>query len=148
MGMSNGFGTLSGLMCPLVVEALTTHKSADEWQKVFLIASLIHFSGVTFYAIFASGEKQPWAEPPAELEEGPSWNPLENAFKDSSGAPKQNGGPPLSYAEATTSLTETQPPSYGSATQEWQPVYETKQEMVQQPSTDRYMHGSVEEREY
>ena len=32
-------------------------------EKVYLIASVIHFLGVTFYAIFASGEKQPWAEP-------------------------------------------------------------------------------------
>lgn len=26
---------------------------------------MIHFCGVIFYAIFASGELQPWAEPPA-----------------------------------------------------------------------------------
>jgi hypothetical protein len=25
---------------------------------------LIHFAGVIFYGMFASGEKQPWAEPP------------------------------------------------------------------------------------
>lgn len=118
-------------------------QTADEWQKVFLIASFIHFGGVTFYAIFASGEKQPWAEPPPEAE-GPSWNPLENAFKDD--GPKPNGGPP---AEATTTLTETQPPTYGTTDYyPQQPMYETKQEMVQQPSTDRYMHGTMEEREY
>ncbi|CAF1568871.1 unnamed protein product, partial [Adineta steineri] len=35
----------------------------DEWAHVFLIASLIHFGGVIFYGMFASGEKQPWAEP-------------------------------------------------------------------------------------
>ena len=35
---------------------------------MFLIASLIHFSGVIFYGIFASGEKQPWAEPKEEVE--------------------------------------------------------------------------------
>lgn len=118
-------------------------QTADEWQKVFLIASFIHFGGVTFYAIFASGEKQPWAEPPPEAE-GPSWNPLENAFKDD--GPKPNGGPP---AEATTTLTETQPPTYGTTDYyPQQPTYETRQEMVQQPSTDRYMHGTMEEREY
>jgi hypothetical protein len=33
---------------------------------VFLIASLIHFGGVIFYGIFASGEKQPWADPKEE----------------------------------------------------------------------------------
>jgi hypothetical protein len=38
-------------------------KKREEWAHVFLIASLIHFGGVIFYGIFASGEKQPWAEP-------------------------------------------------------------------------------------
>jgi hypothetical protein len=36
----------------------------QEWETVYLIASFIHFVGVVFYAIFASGEQQPWAEPP------------------------------------------------------------------------------------
>jgi ACS family sodium-dependent inorganic phosphate cotransporter-like MFS transporter 6/7/8 len=33
-----------------------------------LIASIIHFGGVIFYGIFASGEKQPWADPKEESE--------------------------------------------------------------------------------
>ena len=40
-------------------------QAAGQWQTVFLIASFIHFGGVIFYAIFASGEKQPWADPPS-----------------------------------------------------------------------------------
>ncbi|CAG0919043.1 unnamed protein product, partial [Notodromas monacha] len=64
MGLSNGFGTLSGMICPKVVESLTENESSDDWRKVFIIASCVHFFGVTFYAIFASGELQPWAEPP------------------------------------------------------------------------------------
>lgn len=40
----------------------------EEWAHVFLIASLIHFGGVIFYGMFASGEKQPWAEPPTDYE--------------------------------------------------------------------------------
>ncbi|CAF4695761.1 unnamed protein product, partial [Didymodactylos carnosus] len=43
----------------------------EEWAHVFLIASLIHFAGVIFYGIFASGEKQPWAEPQEES----NWQP-------------------------------------------------------------------------
>ncbi|XP_055336533.1 vesicular glutamate transporter 1-like [Paramacrobiotus metropolitanus] len=66
MGFSNGVGTISGLMCPLVTESLTAHHSPEEWEKVFLIAAVIHICGVIFYGIFASGEKQPWADPPAE----------------------------------------------------------------------------------
>ncbi|NWH69480.1 VGLU1 protein, partial [Piaya cayana] len=63
MGLSNGVGTLSGMVCPLIVGALTRHKTREEWQWVFLIAALVHYAGVIFYGIFASGETQDWAEP-------------------------------------------------------------------------------------
>ncbi|XP_063050012.1 vesicular glutamate transporter 2.1-like [Engraulis encrasicolus] len=63
MGISNGVGTLSGMVCPLIVGAMTKHKTREEWQYVFLIASLVHYGGVIFYGLFASGEQQPWAEP-------------------------------------------------------------------------------------
>uniref|UniRef100_A0A4W5K1G3 Solute carrier family 17 member 6 n=1 Tax=Hucho hucho TaxID=62062 RepID=A0A4W5K1G3_9TELE len=63
MGISNGVGTLSGMVCPLIVGAMTKNKTREEWQWVFLIAALVHYGGVIFYGIFASGEKQPWADP-------------------------------------------------------------------------------------
>ncbi len=87
MGISNGVGTLSGLLCPIVVEKLTKKKvyindeefivkeknydynafvfqqEISEWEQVFVLAAMIHFGGVAFYAVFASGELQPWAEP-------------------------------------------------------------------------------------
>ncbi|KAM9272158.1 vesicular glutamate transporter 1-like [Cariama cristata] len=66
MGLSNGVGTLSGMVCPLIVGALTRHKTREEWQWVFLIAALVHYGGVIFYGVFASGEPQRWAEPPRE----------------------------------------------------------------------------------
>ncbi|KAF8564380.1 hypothetical protein P879_06671 [Paragonimus westermani] len=66
MGLSNGVGTISGMICPLTTELLTKGEQKDGWAIVFLIASLVHFAGVTFYALFASGEKQPWAETPDE----------------------------------------------------------------------------------
>ncbi|XP_039210004.1 vesicular glutamate transporter 3 [Crotalus tigris] len=69
MGISNGVGTLSGMVCPLIVGAMTKHKTREEWQNVFLIAALVHYSGVIFYAIFASGEKQEWADPESLNEE-------------------------------------------------------------------------------
>uniref|UniRef100_A0A0M3IKK3 MFS domain-containing protein n=1 Tax=Ascaris lumbricoides TaxID=6252 RepID=A0A0M3IKK3_ASCLU len=65
MGFSNGIGTLAGLTCPFVTEKFTA-RGAHGWEKVFLLASLIHFTGVTFYAVFASGELQEWAEPKEE----------------------------------------------------------------------------------
>ncbi|XP_006871188.1 PREDICTED: vesicular glutamate transporter 3 [Chrysochloris asiatica] len=63
MGISNGVGTLSGMVCPLIVGALTKHKTREEWQNVFVIAAMVHYSGVIFYGVFASGEKQDWADP-------------------------------------------------------------------------------------
>ncbi|EPB69574.1 transporter, major facilitator family protein [Ancylostoma ceylanicum] len=70
MGFSNGIGTLAGLTCPIVTEKFTAN-GAHGWEKVFLLASLIHFTGVTFYAVYASGELQDWAEPKDEEE---AWN--------------------------------------------------------------------------
>ncbi|KAF7661112.1 hypothetical protein LDENG_00269210 [Lucifuga dentata] len=69
MGISNGVGTLSGMVCPLIVGALTKHKTRLEWQNVFVIASMVHYSGVIFYAIFASGEQQDWANPESTSED-------------------------------------------------------------------------------
>ncbi|XP_060778911.1 vesicular glutamate transporter 3 [Neoarius graeffei] len=69
MGISNGVGTLSGMVCPLIVGALTKHKTRREWQNVFMIAAMVHYCGVIFYAIFASGEKQDWADPESTSEE-------------------------------------------------------------------------------
>ncbi|KAK7151967.1 hypothetical protein R3I94_008337 [Phoxinus phoxinus] len=69
MGISNGVGTLSGMVCPLIVGALTKHKTRLEWQHVFMIASMVHYTGVIFYAIFASGEKQDWADPESTSDE-------------------------------------------------------------------------------
>ncbi|XP_061679640.1 vesicular glutamate transporter 3 isoform X2 [Syngnathoides biaculeatus] len=69
MGISNGVGTLSGMVCPLIVGALTTHKTRLEWQNVFVIASMVHYTGVIFYASFASGEQQDWANPESTSEE-------------------------------------------------------------------------------
>ncbi|XP_047677995.1 vesicular glutamate transporter 3 isoform X1 [Tachysurus fulvidraco] len=69
MGISNGVGTLSGMVCPLIVGALTKHKTRREWQNVFVIAAMVHYCGVIFYGIFASGEKQDWADPESTSEE-------------------------------------------------------------------------------
>ena len=49
------------MICPITTEQITkSHDSRDElirqWQTIFCIASGIHFFGVIFYAIFASGE--------------------------------------------------------------------------------------------
>lgn len=112
MGMSNGVGTIAGIVCPVVVKELTKDGTAKEWENVFLISSIIHMAGVVFYAIFASGDLQPWAEPPTE--ETPSWNPLEGVFKDDK-CDNQNGSIPIAMTEikhvsyGTTEITAQNP---------------------------------------
>lgn len=75
MGMSNGVGTIAGLLVPIFVDNVTRHKDPLSWRKVFVTAACVHFVGVTFYAIFCSGELQPWADP--TVEEKAAWNPLD-----------------------------------------------------------------------
>lgn len=75
MGMSNGVGTIAGLLVPIFVDNITRHKDPLSWRKVFVTAACVHFVGVTFYAIFCSGELQEWADP--SLEEKAAWNPLD-----------------------------------------------------------------------
>lgn len=84
---------------------------------MFLIASLVHFSGVIFYALFASGEKQPWADPPEE----DTWKP-DKMVDDGK----------------TQGYGSVQPP----------PIFQTKQEMIQEANRDSYMNGTVKERDF
>lgn len=50
----------------------------DEWSVVFTIAALVHLFGITFYGIFASGELQPWADPPQP--DMPVWSPTKGGY--------------------------------------------------------------------
>jgi ACS family sodium-dependent inorganic phosphate cotransporter-like MFS transporter 6/7/8 len=146
-----------------------------EWQDVFIIAGLIHICGVIFYAIFASGELQPWAEPPKDVEhmqmqyqppiqtqieqtwppggDGPqppmtaTTNPFQqppgvdaNYDPWAAGAGGQNG--------SVTGLANSYQPSYGATDSQQTSFYETRAQYIQQPGTDRYMHGTVDDREY
>ncbi|XP_022814834.1 vesicular glutamate transporter 1 isoform X1 [Spodoptera litura] len=67
MGLSNGIGTIAGFVVPIVIDYMTQEKNQlekaiTEWRAVFLMGATVHFVGITIYAIFASGELQPWAE--------------------------------------------------------------------------------------
>lgn len=50
------------------------------WTTVFTLAACVHLCGCTFYGIFASGELQPWAEPPTE--EKQVWSPPMGAITE------------------------------------------------------------------
>uniref|UniRef100_A0AAQ5ZF85 Vesicular glutamate transporter 1 n=1 Tax=Amphiprion ocellaris TaxID=80972 RepID=A0AAQ5ZF85_AMPOC len=140
MGISNGVGTLSGMVCPLIVGAMTKHKTREEWQGVFLIASLVHYGGVIFYGLFASGEKQPWAdiEDTSEekcgiIDEDELANETEELYRGGGqyGAMSQqavgsNGG--------------------GGAGAGWVTDWDKSEEYVQPPGYNSYMYGGEEEK--
>jgi hypothetical protein len=74
-GLSNTFSTLSGIAAPLVASALTarvsgrarmyahtyTQNTLDEWRSVYWISAAILVFGALIFAVFASGQVQPWA---------------------------------------------------------------------------------------
>ncbi|XP_075857391.1 vesicular glutamate transporter 2 isoform X3 [Microcebus murinus] len=130
MGISNGVGTLSGMVCPIIVGAMTKNKSREEWQYVFLIAALVHYGGVIFYAIFASGEKQPWADPEETSEEKCGFI-HEDELDEETGDITQN------YINYGTTK------SYGATTQAnggWPDGWEKKEEFVQEEVQDSYSY--------
>ncbi|XP_051917136.1 vesicular glutamate transporter 2.2 [Hippocampus zosterae] len=129
MGISNGVGTLSGMVCPLIVGAMTKNKTREEWQYVFLIASLVHYGGVVFYGIFASGEKQPWADPEETSDEKCGFideDELAEETGDITQAYGAMGGPAKSYG-ATAQLN-------GGWVQDW----DKTEEYVQEPAGKMY----------
>ncbi|KAJ7427287.1 Vesicular glutamate transporter 2 [Willisornis vidua] len=128
MGISNGVGTLSGMVCPIIVGAMTKNKTREEWQYVFLIAALVHYGGVIFYGIFASGEKQPWADPEQTSEEKCGFI-HEDELAEETGDITQN------YVNYGTTK------SYGATTQVnggWPNGWEKREEFVQEEVQDSY----------
>lgn len=86
-------------------------QTREEWQWVFLIAALVHYAGVAFYGAFASGEPQPWAEPPREEAEPLAPGGLGSDEEEEEGEEEgaggvggggPPGGPPASYGATGT----------------------------------------------
>lgn len=127
-------------------------QTVEEWETVFLIASLIHFAGVTFYGIFASGEKQPWADPPDEDDVG---TPPAAKSPPPPLPPPQPQQPPHQLQQQAASAAAAGPASrpaemssYGATTGLGE-LYQTKMEMVQIPTVpleDICQNGFVRER--
>lgn len=61
MGIGNTFGTLPGILSPIITGYIVTTPNESEWQIVFYIASAIYLFGAIIYGIFATGDLQPWA---------------------------------------------------------------------------------------
>lgn len=159
MGLSNGVGTLAGMLCPVVTELLTKKGTADQWQTVFIIASVIHFLGIIFYGIFASGEQQHWAEPHGE----DTWKPEDTlkpdttgkfftygAFQEkspgykghSNGIIPMNGNIGNGHASFDSSSYSNETYNENDTSGQFSfdgPMYQTKEELVQVQSRDKYL---------
>ncbi|XP_023309809.1 vesicular glutamate transporter 1 [Anoplophora glabripennis] len=123
MGISNGIGTIAGCICPQVVHKIVpmddgqgshVQSKKQEWKIVFIISALIHYVGIIFYGIFASGELQPWAD--SSLEEKKQWNQMNEAMSVRKSPSKNNGllqrqpsGAITNYGAMETPL-ESKPP--------------------------------------
>lgn len=131
------------------VVSLLWFQTIQEWETVFLIASLIHFGGVTFYGIFASGEKQPWADPPETPDAPktpPAFPPPPPGYSYGGGGPSTTGAGGAGGAASRAAEMS----SYG-ATTAVNELYQTKVEMVQIPTVsleDIYQNGFVRERNH
>lgn len=149
-------------------------QTSEEWQKVFTIAGFIHLCGVIFYGIFASGELQPWSEPPPDPNHIPNWKIRQMSIKGGHPPPSEmNGdlqrmdsgemvhsqgyypsatgggpGPNMMDPNSNINLNNNNNPFYGATDVQQTSFYETRPQYSQPRPTDRYMHGSVEDREY
>ncbi|XP_076668137.1 major facilitator superfamily transporter 9 isoform X2 [Andrena cerasifolii] len=62
MGIGNTFATLPGVVSPILTGFIVQNKSPGEWRIVFIIAGAVYLLGAVIYGLYASGEKQSWAE--------------------------------------------------------------------------------------
>ncbi|XP_068081868.1 vesicular glutamate transporter 1 [Anabrus simplex] len=61
-GISSTVANLSGIISPQLTGFIVRNKSAEEWRIVFYITSALYLCGAVVFGLFASGDKQPWAE--------------------------------------------------------------------------------------
>ncbi|XP_076438728.1 sialin-like [Babylonia areolata] len=67
-GISNSVAAVTGFLSPVVVGVVTEERQTRaEWQIVFYLAAAVYLFGAVFYAIFASGDLEPWASKDGEV---------------------------------------------------------------------------------
>ncbi|XP_078048454.1 vesicular glutamate transporter [Augochlora pura] len=133
MGMSNGIGTIAGLLVPFFVDNITEKKDPQGWKNVFIMAACVHIFGVTFYGIFCSGELQPWADPVTE--EQKNWNAM-----DEFGQTK----PPIPPPPKTMQSEFIRQPSGENAADDWNAYEQPTSGVGQQDKPPIISYGSTE----
>ncbi|XP_030644777.1 sialin [Chanos chanos] len=60
-GITNTFGTIPGVLAPIVVGQLAKDHSLAGWRKVFCLSAGLSAFGALFFTFFGSGKVQSWA---------------------------------------------------------------------------------------
>lgn len=63
-GMTNFLSSISGIIAPFLVSAITPNGTSDEWRIAFLICVAIIVFGGVFYSFLAKASVQSWAKTP------------------------------------------------------------------------------------
>lgn len=61
LGITNTFGTIPGVLAPIVVGYFTKNHSVSGWRNVFWLSAGVSAFGAIFYVIFGTGKIQSWA---------------------------------------------------------------------------------------
>ncbi|KAM3858581.1 sialin [Diretmus argenteus] len=61
LGITNTFGTIPGVIAPIVTGYLTEDHSVAGWRRVFWVAAVVNAGGALVYTVFGSGKMQRWA---------------------------------------------------------------------------------------
>lgn len=61
IGMTNGIGTLPGIIAPSLVGFLTKNRKQEEWRNVFIITAIAYLIGFLTFSIWGDSDLQPWA---------------------------------------------------------------------------------------
>ncbi|KAK2189401.1 hypothetical protein NP493_107g01011 [Ridgeia piscesae] len=62
IAITNSWGTVAGIVNPIIVGELTKDQTINNWQDVFFLTASILVFTVIFYLLFGSGARQEWAE--------------------------------------------------------------------------------------
>ncbi|KAM4725873.1 sialin isoform 1-T1 [Anableps anableps] len=69
LGITNTFGTIPGVVAPIVTGYFTEDHTMAGWRKVFWVAAGINMGGAVIYTMFGSAKIQAWAVEEEEEEE-------------------------------------------------------------------------------
>uniref|UniRef100_A0A8C8VQR6 Solute carrier family 17 member 4 n=1 Tax=Pelusios castaneus TaxID=367368 RepID=A0A8C8VQR6_9SAUR len=68
LGITNTFGTISGIIAPTAVGFLTSQDLLSGWRNVFFVAAALNLFGLLFYVTFGNGTIQDWAREDTALQ--------------------------------------------------------------------------------